>query len=348
MRVSKECFLHVCNPGIAVLLILSSRKILSFSVIYLTLFSDVLTWDRCCFSRRPGFYPASWRQRFPDARLKIHLRFNFVWILCALLVIFHGRLWRFATQIIEVFFLFAQWWTVIHNPRYVKIHKGRSEIFNDGTCTGSWFWIYSRKFSLMTTVKHFVNNCPNLNCLPLFLLHRSPLEVRVQLLDGVLVENVFSQSTSAASEEFSTLEIALANIHWDVLVLLNVADVHRCSKSGLSLTFCFCVPPLWPPFIPFPLSLCIWNQHCLGWKIFCLCFSVSRACVSERQTIRNSRFPKFADQNHIRSSYSFVQIHTWEYLVLSDLEVTCEEFCLTDTLCREMRQRVLAFTFKKN
>ena len=67
--------------------------------------------------------PASWRQRFPDARLKIHLRFNAVRILWALLGIFHGRLWRFETQIIEVLFLLAQWWTVIHIPRLVKFKQ---------------------------------------------------------------------------------------------------------------------------------------------------------------------------------------------------------------------------------
>ena len=36
----------------------------------------------------------------------------------------------------------------------------------------------------------------------------------------------------------STLEIVLANIHWDVLVLLDVADVHQQSELSLLL---FCV-----------------------------------------------------------------------------------------------------------
>ena len=58
MRISKECFLYVCHPGI-VLLILSSRRILSFSVIRLC--SRMYpTWDCCCrrcccFLRRPVF-----------------------------------------------------------------------------------------------------------------------------------------------------------------------------------------------------------------------------------------------------------------------------------------------------
>ena len=32
------------------------------------------------------------------------------------------------------------------------------------------------------------------------------------------------------------------------------------------LTFCFCVPSLWPPLIPFPLSFCTWNSTWLGVK----------------------------------------------------------------------------------
>ena len=79
-----------------------------------------------------GVLPASWRQRFPDARLKIYLRFNVVRILWAILVMLHGRLSRFAPQIIEVFFFFAQWWTVIHNSRLVRIRIRHSELFNDG------------------------------------------------------------------------------------------------------------------------------------------------------------------------------------------------------------------------
>ena len=68
----------------------------------------------------------------------------------------------------------------------------------------------------MTTVNHFVNDCTNLSVLPFFLHHRSSLEVRVQLLHLGL--------------RISTLEIALANIPWDVLVLLDVVDVHQWNK----------------------------------------------------------------------------------------------------------------------
>ena len=89
----RNVFLHVCHQGIVVL-ILSSRRILSFSVIRLC---SRMYWHEIAAAAAAA--AASWRQRFPDARSKIHLRFNVVRIL------FHGRLWRFAIHIIEVLFL---------------------------------------------------------------------------------------------------------------------------------------------------------------------------------------------------------------------------------------------------
>ena len=104
----------------------------------------------------------------------------------------------------------------------------------------------------MTTVNHFVNDCTHLNFLPLLLLHRSFLEVRVQLLHLVLI--------------ISTLEIALANIPRDVLVLWDGADVHQCNEVDISLFFVFYVPSLGPPFIPFPLSFLQLKSTLLGLK----------------------------------------------------------------------------------
>ena len=39
---------------------------------------------------------------------------------------------------------------------------------------------------------------------------------------------------------FSTLEIALANIHRDVLGLLDVADVHQCNKVDFPCLYILC------------------------------------------------------------------------------------------------------------
>ena len=96
----------------------------------------------------------------------------------------------------------------------------------------------------MTTVNHFVNDCTNLNFMPLFLLHRSSLEVRVQLLHLSLifstVEIVLANIPPDVLVLMSTLEIALANILRDVLVLLDVADVHQCNKVDFPCVLFLC------------------------------------------------------------------------------------------------------------
>ena len=83
--------------------------------------------------------------------------------------------------------------------------------------------------------------------LPLILLHRSPLEVRVQPLHlGLIIstlEIALSNILWNVLVLMSTLEIALANILRDVLVLLDVADVHQCNKVDFPYLL-FCVPSL--------------------------------------------------------------------------------------------------------
>ena len=167
-------------------------------------------WQRIAAAATAAFWggqnlPASWRQQFPDARLKIHLRFNVVRILWALLVKVHGRLWRFATHIIEVIFLFAQWWTVILYPRLIRIHFRHSEIFNDGTCTGGWF--------LNSLSQLFIGDNPSTTSLMIV-----PIYIFI----------------------ISNLENALANILRDVLVLLDVADVHQCNKVDFPYLLFLC------------------------------------------------------------------------------------------------------------
>ena len=82
----------------------------------------------------------------------------------------------------------------------------------DGTCTGGCFSIHSRNFSLVTNVNHFVNDCTNLN----FIISTHEIAL-ANIHQDVLVL-------------MSTLEIVLANILRDVLVLLNVVDVHHCNE----------------------------------------------------------------------------------------------------------------------
>ena len=149
----------------------------------------------------------------------------------------------------------------------------------------------------------------------------------------------------------STLEISLANILRDVLVLLDVADVHQCNKVDfpylLFLYDFFMTSFHSSSNVAFSSGINIaWNERSA------VCASrFPEACVSERQisrvfwTIRNSLFPKFAEQNNIRSSYFFLPRFTLESISYSpDFLGLLEEFCLTDTLCRETRRHVLAFT----
>ena len=298
MRVSKEGFLHVCRPGIVVL-ILSSRRILSFSVI-LTLFSDVLTWDcccrRCCFSRRPGFT-------------------RIVMATVSRCTLEDSASFRRCSNLVNHTRDFPRYPVKIRNTHYRNVLPFRAMM--------------------------------NRNC-PYSCFQRSPVWSLCTAPRSCIGRACFSPFTSAASEEFSTLEIALANILRDVLVLLDVADVHQCSKVDFPYPLFLCVPSLWPPFTS-GINIA-WGE-----RSFIHTSRFPEAYVSERQitrvfwTIRNSRFPKLADQNHIRSSYFFLPKFTLESISYSpDFEGLLEEICLVDTLCRETRQHVLAFTFKGN
>ena len=106
-----------------------------------------------------GFFPHRGGIGFPKHARRFDLRFNVVRIFWTLPVIFHGGLGRFETHIIEVLFLFAQRWTIIHNPRLIRIHLGQSRALSDDTGTRRWFWIRSCNFSLMSIANHYVNDC---------------------------------------------------------------------------------------------------------------------------------------------------------------------------------------------
>ena len=231
----------------------------------------------------------------------------------------------------KFFFLSAQWWTLIHNSRFVKIRIGHSGIFNDGTCTGRLFWIHSRNFSLVTTVNHFDDGCTKLKFLPFFLLHRSSLEVRVPLVHLGLIISTFEIALANIPRDvlvvMSTLEIALANIFRDV----DVADAHQCSKVDFPYLLLFvCLLYDLLSFL-FYCRLCIWNKHCWGWKIFCSYFSVSRSMrlwETDLQSLLNHTSLSIPEVRWSEQHSEFVllssQVHTREYLVLPGfLRFTC-------------------------
>ena len=281
------------------------------------------------FHESDQLYQFLGRQRFPDVRLKIHLRFNVVRILWALLVKIHGRLWTFATQITEVFVLFARWWTASHNPRFVKIHIRHSGTFNDGSSTGGWFWIHSRSFSLMITVNHFVNDCPIFffHCLPLFLLHRSSLEDSCTGpstgLDNFHIWDCSCENSTGCARFYVHTSDCSCNILRDVLVLQDVADVHQCNKVDF-------------PYLMFLCAFFMTSFHSfsivafssginIAWcdRSFVCASRFPEACVSQRQLFRlfwNRRNSRFFEVHWSEPDSEFVllssQVHTWECLVL--------------------------------
>ena len=158
--------------------------------------------------------------------------------------------------------------------------------------------IHSRNFSLMTNVIHFVNDCNNLNFLSLFLLHRSSLEVRSQLLHLDLI--------------ISTLEIALTTFHQDVLVLLDVTDVHQCNKVEFPYLLFLCVffmtsfHPL--SIVAFATGISIvWSE-----KSLCILLSFPRHASLRNRSPKSSETYFTLDSRSIRRSYFFLPKFTLE------------------------------------
>ena len=112
------------------------------------------------------------------------------------------------------------------------------EFFNDGTCWRMILNSFSQLFIDDTPSITSLKKCPNFNFLPSFLLHRSSLEVRVQLFHlGLIISTLDIGLANILWDVLvlmSTLDIAPANILRDALVLLNVADVHQCNKVDLT------------------------------------------------------------------------------------------------------------------
>ena len=260
-----------------------------------------------------GVLPASWRQRFPDARLKIHLRFKVVRNLWAILVMFHGRLSRFATQIIEVFFFFAQWWTVIHNSRLVRIRKRHSELFNDGTCTGGWLWIHSRNFSLMTTVNHFKMIVP----IWIFCPHSCFIDLLWK----------FVYSSFIWAWWFPHLRLLLYSYFWMWRRSINA------TKWTFLTSWFFCAFFM-TSFHTFSIVAFASGIN-IAWveRSFICASRFPEACVSERQisrifwTVRNSRFLKSSlNRTTFGVHTSLFPCSHWKYLVLPDFEVYLKNF----------------------
>ena len=122
-------------------------KVLFFSVVVLGCI-DIGSLLPLLLFEEAGFYPHREGNGFPMHAWKFYLRFNIVRILWAILVIFHGRLWR--------------------SDDLSKVYVRHSGIFNDGTCIGGWFWIHShtwdcsREHSPVCTRAFEYGGCPSM------------------------------------------------------------------------------------------------------------------------------------------------------------------------------------------
>ena len=184
----------------------------------------------------------------------------------------------------------------------------------------------------MTTVNHFVNDCPNLNFLPSFLLHRSSLEVREQLFHLGLIISTLEIALAHIHRDvlvlMSTLEIALANILRDVLVLLNVTDVHQCNKMDF-LYLLFLSAFFMTSFHSFSIIVLHLKSTLLGLKdlLFVLLDFPRHASLRDRAPESSEPYVTLDSRNSlIRTTFG---AHTSFYPV-------------------ERRDYVLAFTFKWN
>ena len=90
------------------------------------------------------------------------------------------------------------------------------------------------------------------------------------------------------------------------------------------LTFCFCVPSLWHPFIPFPSSLFHLESTLFGMRdlLFVLLGFPGHASLRDISPESSEPFvtldsSKFAEKNHIRSSHLFLPKFTLESISYS-------------------------------
>ena len=142
----RQCYQssHVNSPSIWCWDFLLNIWSMTFQCVTLASSLSHSSWCRCRHT---------WRWRL------FGLRFNFCESCATFLVIFQWYAWKIRNTHYRSSSPFAQWWTVIHNPRRIKIHVRHSGGCNDGT--QRWFWIRSCNFSLVTIANHFVDNCTN-------------------------------------------------------------------------------------------------------------------------------------------------------------------------------------------
>ena len=145
----------------------------------------------------------------------------------------------------------------------------------------------------------------------------------------------------------ATLEAALANNHQDLLVLTSPLEIALANILVMySYYWMWRMSNKWCKMdFPYRFLLCLLYDllAIVPLSPFSSGFNIA---WDERSFVCTSRLPE-ASVSERQISRVFWTIRNSKYLVLRNLRVYLKN-CLTDTLCREKRQQVLAFTFKEN
>ena len=261
---------------------------------------------RCCFSRRPGL------TRIVEATVSrctledLTFVSTFFYFLCTKLVIFHGRLGRFETPIIEVLFLFAQLLTPIHDV---------SEFMWD-TLEHSMM-VLVRKMIKNSFSQLFIGVNPQPFCEWLY-------QFWLLCSSSCFIDHLLKFVHSSFIWVIYTLEIALANIIGMHLYFW----MWRMSTNAAKWTFlaiCFCAFFMTSFHSFFTIAFASGINVAWSGRSSVHSSRFPEACVSERQisrvfwTIHNSRFPKFAEQDNSRSSYLFPDFQGYSKNVVSQV-----------------------------
>ena len=131
--------------------------------------------------------------------------------------------------------------------------------------------------------------------------------IRARLINGT---NLHTCTNSSSTELFPHLRL-LFRTFLQMYMYFELADVHQCDKVDFP---CCCFVSFFKNLVSFLFHccLCVWNQHCLEWMIFCTYSRFPEASVSERQisrivwTIRDSRFVCVHTQDSLSRTISEV------------------------------------------
>ena len=139
----------------------------------------------------------------------------------------------------------------------------------------------------------------------------------------------------------------------DVLVLLDVTDVHRCNKVDFPYLL-FCVPSLFPPFIPFSLFPLHLESALHGMKdlLFMLLGFRRHASLRDRSPASSEPYVTLDSRSSLNrttfGTYSFLPRFPLESISYSpDFEVYLKNF-VSQIRCDARRDNVLAVTFREN